>query len=56
MCHIVDFEPRPLNWLSDGHFLDRVVLEEANILDFGEAMSWSKNCSDWASLPDELHN
>ena len=53
--HIVDFEPRPLNWLSDGQFLDRFVFDEANLSNFVGAMSWLKNCSDWASKPVSLH-
>ena len=51
----MDFEPRPLNWLSDGQFLDRFVFEEANHSDFVGAMSWSENGSDWASKPGSLH-
>ena len=55
VCHIVGFDPRPLNWLSDGQFLDRFVFDEANLSNFVGAMSWLKNCSDWASKPVSLH-
>ena len=43
VCHIVGFDPRPLNWLSDGQFLDRFVFDEANLSNFVGAMSWLKN-------------
>ena len=48
ICYVVDFKPWQLIRLSEGQFSNRLVWEEANLLDFEGARLCSKNCIIWA--------